>query len=308
MSWNRSFLHAKACKVVIVCWSSGETGQVCNLSNVVLCCFTISDLQGQVWQQSRQGTWMLLRSFSNRAPVVHDRKNRCKRSLISAVILAEELCLSFVHFMYILGGMLWFSFVRASGFSLWWGSGLREKMAVLISPVPCTTWAAVSSVITCFWGTCRGSLLLVLVLELFSGYSCFSSVWTKRSTRNVRDDGEIMMACQVIVDCWPEIFHRGMVESWFKPTSWGTKLCWGFLKSLNVKSWTLCMSFSRHWQNYIYFQPTNLSGGPGTSGQFLYGLFVYLIYISVTDWCITWFWKFSNQIQFTRGGTEEERS
>lgn len=91
-------LCEKACEAVIVCWSSGETGQVCNLSNVVLCCFIVGDLQAQVWQQSRHGAWTPLRSPSNRAPVVYDRKNRCKRSLISAVIFAEELCLSFVHF------------------------------------------------------------------------------------------------------------------------------------------------------------------------------------------------------------------
>lgn len=138
VSWDRSFLHEKACEVVIVCSSSGETGQVCNLSPAVLCCFIISDLQGQVWQQSRQGTWMPLRISSNRAPVVHDRKNRCKRSLISAVILAKELCISFPVFhvdsgwdaLILLCLCKWFQFVMRQ-----WPE--RENPA-LISLVPCT--------------------------------------------------------------------------------------------------------------------------------------------------------------------------
>ena len=63
------------------------------------------------------------------------------------------------------------------------------------------------------------------------------------------------MVCQVIVDCWPETFRQGIC--WVQANLWGYETLLKF-SDVSGKSGTLCMSFSRHWKNYIYFQPTKL--------------------------------------------------
>lgn len=203
VSWDHSLLHEKACEVVIVYWSRGETGQVCKLCNV-LCCFIISDLPGQAWQLSKHSACMHLRSSSNRVPVVHGRKNRCERFLISAIVLAEKLFVfSAFHVdsgwnaVILLSLCKWFQFVMRQ-----WPERREKSSAYLACALHCCVFSDNMLLWNMPWLLVVSTVALLRLQFLFVGR-------TWRSTGSVRDT-EIMIACQVLVDCWPGIFYQGV--------------------------------------------------------------------------------------------------
>lgn len=162
----------------------------------------------------------------------------------------------------------------------------RKSSAYLACALHC--WAAVSSSDNMFlwnmpWVLAVSAGALLRLQFLFVGM-------TWRSTGNVRDK-EIMIACQVLVDCWPGIFQQGIF--WVQTNFLGYKTL-SFLKCLNVKSgMSLCMSFSRHWQNYIYFQQTNLCQKLLDN---FYMAYLFILYILVLDCCITCLFGFESSV------------
>lgn len=168
--------------------------------------------------------------------------------------------------------MLWFSFVCANGFSLWWGGGLREKIQCLsclcLVLLGCCVFSGNMFLGGVLWVLAVGAGALPRLQSLFISMNLEEHWEHQRQGSNDDMWGYCGLPARNFLSEFPG----------FKPTSWGTKLCWGFLKSLYVKSGTLCMSFARHWQNDVYFQQqTSLKLLDNFYMAYLFNYFIYIL-------------------------------